>query len=371
MSLHDFGNERSKSKEEDTEPSSGSGQPTPSDKKLLLGTVKFYEDILDSMLNTFVAVFNDKGKFIEVWGNAGLKSVYGLSPLDFKGKLVEDLFQESIAFRLKNSILQIIQTGATQRVKARYHFPKGDFWLETNMSLLKKGGQDSGTVVAYFHNITEAVQKEHELEIHREKYKNYIEQVPEGIVFVNHKGIITSVNQALQNISGYRSDHFIGYKLTRIPFLSKDDVPRFQALIDSIYDGLHPVSFEFDWNNAAGLKVWTEVTTSFITKSGKVTGAQVIFSDITERKLIERDLLKSKQAYKVIIENAHEAIFILQENHIRFCNSRLLDLVGYSMDHLPRIDFDHLVYVKDRESVKDFIGESFSGKSSRDDFSFS
>ena len=59
----------------------------------------------------------------------------------------------------------------------------------------------------------------------------------------------------------------------------------------------------------------------------------------------------------MIIENAHEAIFVLQENHIRFCNSRLLDIVGYSIDHLPKIDFDHLIYVKDREIVKDFIGE--------------
>jgi PAS domain S-box-containing protein len=357
-------------KERDADGSKSGQEQNPSDKKLLLGTVQFYEDILDSMQNTFVAVINEQGKVIEVWGNAGLKSLYGLNPLEFKGKLIDDLFQESVAFRLKNSIHQIFQTGSSQSVKARYHFPKGEFWIEANMSPLAKSSEPSKTVVAYFHNVTDAVQKEHELEIHREKYKNYIEHIPEGIVFVNHKGIITSVNQALQNISGYRSDSFIGFKLTRIPFLDAEDVPRFQALVDSIYDGLHPVSFEFKWQNAAGLKVWTEVQTSFITRGGKVTGAQIIFTDITERKLIERDLLKSKQAYKVIIENAHEAIFILQENHIRFCNSRLLDLVGYSMDHLPKIDFDHLVYVKDRENVKEFLGESFTGKSNREDFSF-
>lgn len=340
------------------------------DKKLLLGTVQFYEDILDSMQNTFVAVLNDEGKFIEVWGNVTLSSIYGMNPLEFKGKKIDDLFQESIVFRLKNSLHHIFHRGDSQSIKARFRFPKGDFWLEVNLSPLTKDEEETKAVVAYFHNVTEAVQKEQELEIHREKYKNYFEQVPEGIIFVNHKGIITSVNQALQNLSGFRSDLFIGFKLTRIPFLNPIDIPRFQALVDSIYDGLHPVSFEFEWTNAAGLKVWTEVQTSFITKGGKVTGAQVIFSDITERKLIERDLLKSKQAYKVIIENAHEAIFILQENHIRFCNSRLLDIVGYSMDHLPKIDFDHLVYVKDRESLKDFIGASFTGKSSKDDFSF-
>lgn len=340
------------------------------DKKLLLGTVQFYEDILDSMQNTFIAVLNDMGKFIEVWGNASLSAVYGVSPLEFKGKLIDEIFQESAVFKLKNSIFHIFEEGDNQTIKTRFRFPKGDFWLEVNISPLMKGGDDTKAVVAYFHNINDSVQKEHELEIHREKYKNYFEQVPEGVLFVNHKGVITSVNQALQNLSGYRSDLFTGFKLTRIPFLNRSDIPRFQALIDSIYDGLHPVSFEFDWNNAAGLKVWTEVQTSFITKGGKVTGAQVILNDITERKLIEKDLLKSKQAYKVIIENAHEAIFVLQENHIRFCNSRLLDLVGYSMDHLPRVDFDHLIYVKDRGKVKDFISASFTGKSKKEDFSF-
>lgn len=372
MSIQNSDKERIKDQKGDgLSGDSNAGQPVGNtDKKLLLGTVQFYEDILDSMQNTFVAVLNDKGKFIEVWGNSSLFSIYGINPLQFKGKLVDDLFKESIAFRLKNSIHQIFERGDTQTVKARFHFPKGDFWLEINISPLMKGGEATKAVVAYFHNVTDAVQKEQELEIHREKYKNYFEQVPEGIIFVNHKGIITSVNQALQNLSGYRSDKFVGLKLIRIPFLIPADIPRFQALVDSIYDGLHPVSFEFEWKNAAGLKVWSEIQTSFITKNGKVTGAQVIFNDITERKLIEKDLLKSKQAYKVIIENAHEAIFVLQENRIRFCNSRLLDLVGYSMDHLPRIDFDHLIYVKDRESLKDFIGDSFTGKSNKEDFSF-
>jgi PAS domain S-box-containing protein len=370
MSLTDFEKEGHRNEDQERLARTGNtakGSGTP-DRKLLLGTVQFYEDILESMQNTFIAVLNEKGKFIELWGNTGLVSLYGINPLDFKGKTIADLFQESVVFRLKNALHEVLSTGSPQKVKARYRFPKGDFWLETNLSPLKKPGESSGTAVAYFHNITEAVQKEKELEIHQEKYKNYLEHVPEGVLFVNHKGVITSVNQALQNFSGYREDRYIGYKITRLPFLKSQDVPRFQALIDSIYDAMHPVGFEFGWENAAGLSVWTEVQTSFITKQGKVTGAQIVFNDITERKLIEKDLLKSKQAYKVIIENAHEAIFVLQENHIRFCNSRLLDIVGFSMDHLPKIDFDHLVYVKDRESLKEFLRERFSGKNPREDF---
>ncbi len=340
------------------------------DKKLLLGTVQFYEDILESMQSTFVAVFNKSCKFIEVWGNTGLKDTYGLNPLDYKGKLIADVFDDSVSSSLKNSIQQIFSDGTKQKIKGQYNFPKGNFWIEASLTPLKGSDDKTTAVVGYFQNVTDILQKELELEQHREKYKNFFEQAPDGIIFVNHKGIITSINQSMQNTSGYRSDLFIGLKLTRIPFLQNEDIPRFQALINSIFESAHPVSFEFEWKNAAGLKLWSEVQTNFVTKSGKVTGAQIIFNDITEKKLIEKDLLKSKQAYKVIIENAHEAIFVLQDNFVKFCNLHLLDLVGFSMDQLLKTDFSELVYGSDLEQFRRFIKESLSGKTRKGYYNF-
>ena len=61
MSLQNSDKERLKGREKDQEASSSGQQQHPHDKKLLLGTVQFYEDILDSMQNTFVAVFNENG----------------------------------------------------------------------------------------------------------------------------------------------------------------------------------------------------------------------------------------------------------------------------------------------------------------------
>jgi PAS domain S-box-containing protein len=73
--------------------------------------------------------------------------------------------------------------------------------------------------------------------------------------------------------------------------------------------------------------------------------------EITEREKAETSLRDSEQQYRVLIENADEAIFIAQEGHIRFANPALAILTGYPLEYLLKVPFQDLIYPDDREMV--------------------
>ncbi len=332
------------------------------DKKLMYGMVQFYEDILGTLPDTFIAVFNDSGKFIEVWGNSSIKEDIGIDPLEFKSKLISDVFSPEVSIQLINGIQSIHKTGKPITLRIQPQFPKGTYWFEVKLSLLQQSNDKRTIIVSHFQNITRIIQTE---ESQKEEKNNFSfsNKIPEGIIIVNNKGIVTSVNENLKHISGFETADFIGRKLSKIPMLQPKDVPKFEAVLEAVHDGRLQESFELKWSNSSGQINWSEVQASLITRLNKITGIQVILKDITERKLIERDLMKSKQAYKVIIENAHEAIFIVQNDQIRFCNSRLLELVNESLDNIINKDFIQLVYPDDKASVVKYLQDSIKGRS--------
>lgn len=340
------------------------------DKKLLLGTVQFYEDILTSINKSFIVVFNNHGKHIEVWGNANFKEDYGIALSDFKGKLLQDIYPEELAQDLLLKINEVFESGKSNLTNFDVEFPKGSFRMEVTFSPLSSDNDFPTTVIANFRDVTDKTRYEKELSLAKEKYRNLVELSPEGIITTNIKGVITSANLAFKEFSGYSDAAIVGKKITKLPNLNPLSVSRFQANIDYILDNQSTQAFELSWEKDEGIVSWFEVHISAIKKKNRLVGLQVLFNNITERKQIESDLLKSKQAYKVIIENAHEAIFILQDNQIRFCNSKLIEMVNTSMDELLHQSFSDLIHPLDQVATEQKFNNSLAVKSSINDFTF-
>lgn len=358
-----------KGKQEDIDLSEKGTHASGPDKKLMYGMVQFYEDILGTLPDTFIAVFNNFGKFIEVWGNPSIIDDIGINPSKFKSKLTSDVFSNEINDQLLASIQSVQLTRKALTLRIQPQFPNGKFWFEVKLSSLQQSNDDRTVIVSHFQNITRIIQSE---ELRNEKKDNYAlaQKSTDGYITVNNKGIVTSINESLQTISGFDPADFIGRKLSKIPILKHKDIPKFEAVLDTLYDGRMQESFELQWTDAKGQINWSEIQTSLLTRLNKITGTQVVFKNITEHKFIENDLMKSKQAYKVIIENAHEAIFVIQDNQIRFCNSRLLELLNDSLDNIINQDFLNIVYPSDKPSVIKYLRENILGKSTLNEITF-
>ena len=77
----------------------------------------------------------------------------------------------------------------------------------------------------------------------------------------------------------------------------------------------------------------------------------------------ERSLRESEEKYRILVENANDAIFIAQDDVVKFPNPKAVALTGYSEDALKEIPFADLIHPEDREMVmyqRRLAGEDFS-----------
>jgi two-component system cell cycle sensor histidine kinase/response regulator CckA len=59
----------------------------------------------------------------------------------------------------------------------------------------------------------------------------------------------------------------------------------------------------------------------------------------------------SEQLYSTIVDNTGEAIIVIQNQRIRFCNHRAVELSGYSENEIRRLSWLNLIHPDDRELV--------------------
>jgi PAS domain S-box-containing protein len=85
---------------------------------------------------------------------------------------------------------------------------------------------------------------------------------------------------------------------------------------------------------------------------GPDVGAVAVFTrDVTDQIRAGEALRASEEKYRLVVENAGELIFIIQQGIIEFANARALHLSGYSRDELASRDFLEFVHPADRTAV--------------------
>ncbi|OGF61529.1 MAG: hypothetical protein A2Y62_01730 [Candidatus Fischerbacteria bacterium RBG_13_37_8] len=68
-------------------------------------------------------------------------------------------------------------------------------------------------------------------------------------------------------------------------------------------------------------------------------------------KITKEALNQSEEKYRLLVENANEAIVVAQDGKLIFCNRKTSEITGYSNDELMKMLFMELIYHEDREMV--------------------
>lgn len=86
-----------------------------------------------------------------------------------------------------------------------------------------------------------------------------------------------------------------------------------------------------------------------------------LLENIAVRRSAEKALRDSEEKYRLVVENANEAIFVVQEGLIRFANPVTQALTGYSASELDNLPFLELVHRADREQAAGSEGQPAAG----------
>ena len=175
-----------------------------------------------------------------------------------------------------------------------------EFWAEIAITpLLLKSDQYYVTRMTdiTFKKDAEKVIIENEM-----KYRSLVENMGEGILNSDIKGVTVFVNERFCEILEYDKKDLIGSKIT--------DSIKFAKESKLIYEENKQKSLEGEFTNynikimkKSGQWVWAEVSGAPVfDNEGKITGVMGIFTDITQRKYAEEKIQESRENFKRWVE---------------------------------------------------------------------
>ena len=171
-------------------------------------------------------------------------------------------------------------------------------------------------------------------------------------------------------------DELLGYQLNEIPRtweaytsrLHSEDRDLFLKAIEKRLKSEEPYSVESRVQRKDGTYLyWKDQGSVVRDESGKPVKWIGAITDVTERKKAEKDLRDSEEKYRVLVENAAEAIVVEQDGRLKFVNRLASQISGYSMPELLAMPFVELIHPDDRAMVgelhrKRLLGDSFIPK---------
>jgi PAS domain S-box-containing protein len=89
---------------------------------------------------------------------------------------------------------------------------------------------------------------------------------------------------------------------------------------------------------------------------------QLLQDHITESRRAQDALQQSEEKYRILVENANDAILIAQEGVIKFCNPKTQRMLNYSLDELSAMPFTNIIHEQDRELVVDHYTRRMRGE---------
>ena len=188
-----------------------------------------------------------------------------------------------------------------------------------------------GRQLLTYEDITNQKKAEEELIKSEEKYRSILDNIEEGYYETDLRGNFTFFNDALCGILGYTREELIG--VNNRAYLDETNAQKVYSAFNEVYrTGLPTTVFDWEFITNQGERHYVEASISLrVDDSGQPVGFRGIAREVTERKVAE-DALNLQTAYaEELIENAPEAIVILDTSDVVLrINNEFTRLFGYT-----------------------------------------
>ncbi len=202
-----------------------------------------------------------------------------------------------------------------------------------------------------FQDITERKRAEEALAKSEEKFRKAFYTSPDS-VNINRleDGMYISINPGFSKIMGYTEADIIGK--TSAEYNIWANIEDRRKLVAGLKKGGEVINLEAAFRTKTGEIRYGLMSASLIDLNG-VPHILNITRDITDRKQAEEALRLSEEKYRLVVENAREAIIITQDVKILFVNRVAIDMIGYSNDISTSKPFTDFIHPDDRDMVVD------------------
>ena len=185
---------------------------------------------------------------------------------------------------------------------------------------------------------------------------------------VNNDHITTHWNAALEKVTGISGDDVIGTNSQWKAFYSMERPVMADLIVDRVPENEVSKYYSGKYRKSKSITAayeaedffpdmgkngkWLFFTAAPLrSNSGETIGAVETLQDHTARKKAEHALKDSEEKYRLLVEYASDAIFIIQDDSVKFPNPKAIDLIGYSEKELAQMRFFDLIHPADRNGV--------------------
>jgi len=181
------------------------------------------------------------------------------------------------------------------------------------------------------------------------RYRKLIDNMNEGIILLDEKGIISFVNDKFLEIKGYTQDEIIGHSV--IDFLEKESLEKYRKQLSGNKERNHHC-LEIVWKRKNGQKVITRTSLEIIYEENSFKGCVMVLTDITEHRRVEDELRRSQ----VELRRLYQYLQNVREKEGKLIAREIHDELGQSLTAL-KIDISYLSrkFCKDIKDKEQFL----------------
>ncbi len=218
-----------------------------------------------------------------------------------------------------------------------------------------------------FRDITKRKKTEQALHASDEKFRMLIENSNDAIIQLSETGIITYASPAAEKISGYADIEIVGKRINE--FFHPEGSDFATLYFNQVIQNPGKVFNEYiRLHHKNGNYLWIEISVRNLLNNENVKSIIANFRDITEKKNAEIELKKREEKFRMLIENSHDGICLMNAHgYLTYMSPTAQKITGFTTEVVTgKSIFDFLANEKQLHGAQflnkllQFPGKTFS-----------
>ncbi|MBL0182252.1 MAG: PAS domain S-box protein [Chitinophagaceae bacterium] len=206
------------------------------------------------------------------------------------------------------------------------------------------------------------------LRMQEEHLRVIISNIGEGLIATDRKGGIIYMNPAAEKLTGWSRGEAKNLPLEKVYQVVNEETGKpFENIVSRIFK--HGLTVQPENNTLLHTKnkntlVISNSGSPLMDRKGNISGAVVLFNNITEQKKRDDELKQSEEKYRMLIEQASDGVLIYSfDGTIYEFNEAAYKQIGYSKEEfatlkLPDLFFNEPVILNQAVADKIFAGQT-------------